>query len=196
MRPQLQALRAAMAARGIDAYLVPTADPHGSEYVGDHFACRAWVSGFTGSAGTLLVFPQWAGLWTDGRYFLQARDQLAGSGIRLMEQGQPGVPTIEDFLRDSLQHGQVLGFDGRCLDAWTGSRYAALARRRGPCRHDEHGQKRSGVDRAAAAVVNCGDARFLSAMHEGKLRFPWRRRAAAYSQGAKRRAGYEARRQP
>ena len=131
MRPQLQALRAAMAARGIDAYLVPTADPHGSESVGDHFACRAWVSGFTGSAGTLLVFPQWAGLWTDGRYFLQARDQLAGSGIRLMEQGQPGVPTIEDFLRDSLQHGQTLGFDGRCVDAWTGSRYAALARRRG-----------------------------------------------------------------
>ncbi len=131
MRPQLQALRAAMAAHGITAYLVPTADPHGSEYVGDHFAYRAWVSGFTGSAGTLLVFPQWAGLWTDGRYFLQARDQLAGSGIRLMEQGQPGVPSVEDFLRDSLQSGQVLGFDGRCVDARTGSRCAALARRRG-----------------------------------------------------------------
>ena len=76
MRKQLQALRSAMAEHKLDAYLIPTDDFHGSEYVGEYFTCRKYVSGFTGSAGTLLVFPNWAGLWTDGRYFLQAEEQL------------------------------------------------------------------------------------------------------------------------
>ena len=67
MRKQLQALRSAMAEHKLDAYLIPTDDFHGSEYVGEYFTCRKYVSGFTGSAGTLLVFPNWAGLWTDGR---------------------------------------------------------------------------------------------------------------------------------
>lgn len=128
MAHPLQALRDVMAEHHIDAYLIPTADFHGSEYVGDYFACREYLSGFTGSAGTLLVFPHWAGLWTDGRYFLQAEEQLAGSGIRLMKQGQPGVPTIEAFLRASLQPGQALAFDGRCVDARTGRRYHKLVR--------------------------------------------------------------------
>lgn len=128
MAHPLQALRDVMAEHHIDAYLIPTADFHGSEYVGDYFACREYLSGFTGSAGTLLVFPHWAGLWTDGRYFLQAEEQLAGSGIRLMKQGQPGVPTIEAFLRASLQPGQTLAFDGRCVDARTGRRYHKLVR--------------------------------------------------------------------
>lgn len=131
MSDRLQALRAAMAARDIDAYLIPTADFHGSEYVGDHFACRAYVSGFTGSTGTLLVFPRWAGLWTDGRYFLQAEGQLAGSGIRLMKMGEPGVPTIEEFLQSSLQAGQTLGFDSRCVTAQTGRKYYAAAKGKG-----------------------------------------------------------------
>lgn len=74
MAHPLQALRDVMAEHHIDAYLIPTADFHGSEYVGDYFACREYPSGFTGSAGTLLVFPHWAGLWTDGRYFLQAEE--------------------------------------------------------------------------------------------------------------------------
>lgn len=128
MAHPLQALRDVMAEHHIDAYLIPTADFHGSEYVGDYFACREYLSGFTGSAGTLLVFPHWAGLWTDGRYFLQAEEQLAGSGIRLMKQGQPGVPTIEAFLRASLQPGQTLAFDGRCVDARTSRRYHKLVR--------------------------------------------------------------------
>lgn len=131
MSTPLQDLRAAMAERQIDAYLIPTSDFHNSEYVGDHFACREYVSGFSGSAGTLLVFPHWAGLWTDGRYFLQAESQLAGSGIKLMRMGEPGVPTIEEFLRASLQSGQTLGFDGRCVTAETGRKYYALARRVG-----------------------------------------------------------------
>ena len=131
MLSPLQALRAAMAQREIDACLIPTADYHGSEYVGDHFACRAWLSGFTGSAGTLLVFPGWAGLWTDGRYFLQAERQLAGSGIRLMKSGEPGVPTVEAFLRSGLQAGQTLCFDSRCVTARTARTYYSLARRAG-----------------------------------------------------------------
>ena len=131
MRKQLQALRDVMAQHKIDAYLIPTDDFHGSEYVGDHFQCREYISGFTGSAGTLLVFPQWAGLWTDGRYFLQAEDQLKDSGIRLMKMGQPGVPSLEEFLKSSLQAEQVLGFDGRCVDARTGRKYYQITKNLG-----------------------------------------------------------------
>lgn len=131
MSTPLQALRDAMARRDIDACLIPTADFHNSEYVAPHFACRAWLSGFTGSAGTLLVFPHWAGLWTDGRYFLQAARQLEGTGIRLMKSGEPGVPPIRDFLRSSLRAGQTLWFDSRCVTARTGRDYFSLARRLG-----------------------------------------------------------------
>ena len=73
----------------IDAYMIVTDDFHGSEYVGDHFKARAYISGFTGSAGTLVVTQDMAGLWTDGRYFLQAGEQLAGSGIDLFKMGEP-----------------------------------------------------------------------------------------------------------
>ena len=78
-------LRKQMKAHNIDAYMIVTDDFHGSEYVGDHFKCRAYMSGFTGSAGTLVVTQDMAGLWTDGRYFLQAGEQLAGSGIDLFK---------------------------------------------------------------------------------------------------------------
>ena len=99
MRKQLEDLRRLMKDEGIDAYIIPTADFHGSEYVNEYFKCREFVSGFTGSAGTLLVTSQWAGLWTDGRYFLQAEDQLSGSGIQLMREREPGVPSIDEFLK-------------------------------------------------------------------------------------------------
>ena len=112
---RVAALRALMKAYGIDAYLIPTDDYHGSEYVGDHFKCREWISGFTGSAGTVLVTEDFAGLWTDGRYFLQAASQLEGSGIELMKMGEEGVPTIHAFLRDHLTAGSRLGFDGRTV---------------------------------------------------------------------------------
>ena len=87
MREQLASLRKCMKQHQVDACLIPTGDFHGSEYVGEYFKTREYISGFTGSAGTLLVFSNWAGLWTDGRYFLQAERQLAGSGIRLMKSG-------------------------------------------------------------------------------------------------------------
>ena len=89
-----------------------------SEYVNDYFKCRKYVSGFTGSAGTIVVTDREACLWTDGRYFLQARNQLAGSGIDLMKMGQPGVPTVSEYLKKNLKAGNCLGFDGRVVD-WT-----------------------------------------------------------------------------
>ena len=82
-------LRALMEERGIDAYVVPTSDYHDSEYVGEHFACRQYITGFTGSAGTAVITRTWAGLWTDGRYFVQAAAELEGSGVELMKMCQP-----------------------------------------------------------------------------------------------------------
>ena len=113
----LARLRREMAQHGMDGYVVVTDDFHGSEYVGDFFKARAYLSGFTGSAGTLVVLPDRAALWTDGRYFLQAAEQLAGSTIELMRMGQPGVPAIGAFLAQQLPEGGVLGFDGRTVSS-------------------------------------------------------------------------------
>ena len=113
MRKQISDLRQKMRKRNIDAYLIQTNDFHGSEYMNDHFKCREFMSGFTGSAGTMIVTADAACLWTDGRYFIQAAAQLKDSGITLMKSGEPGVPTITEYLRDKLTPDQVLGFDGR-----------------------------------------------------------------------------------
>lgn len=112
---RLEALRRLMRARGIDAYLVLTDDYHASEYVGDYFKSRAYLSGFTGSAGTLVVTAAEAGLWTDGRYFLQAAEQLQGSGIALRKMGED--MTIPAYLKTVLSSGQCLGYDGRTVRA-------------------------------------------------------------------------------
>ena len=117
MRKELLRLRERMQAERIDAWLIMTDDFHGSEYVGDYFKCREYISGFTGSAGTLLVLKDHVGLWTDGRYFLQAKEQLEGSGITLYRSGQPGVPSLENVLQERLSAGETLGFDGRCVMA-------------------------------------------------------------------------------
>lgn len=115
MRRELELLREKMRETGVDACLIPTSDFHGSEYVGDYFKYREYISGFTGSAGTLVVTLDEAGLWTDGRYFLQAAKQLEGSGIMLRKERQPGVPAIEEYLKQTLKRGETLGFDGRCI---------------------------------------------------------------------------------
>ena len=114
---KLRLLRQRMQEQGMDAYVVVTDDFHGSEYVGDYFKAREYLSGFTGSAGTLVVLPDSAALWTDGRYFLQAADQLAGSTIDLMRAGQPGVPTIGAFLAQKVPQGGIVGFDGRTVSS-------------------------------------------------------------------------------
>ena len=127
MREQLTALRKAMRENGIGAWIVPTTDFHGSEYVNDYFKCRAYLSGFTGSAGTLAVTPDAAALWTDGRYFLQAEAQLAGSGIELMREGTAGVPTLIEWLQSCLPQddaARTVGFDGRIVDLKLGRQLA------------------------------------------------------------------------
>ena len=121
MRRQLDDLRQKMREAGIDIYIVPTTDFHGSEYVNDHFKCREYVSGFTGSAGTLVVTHDFAGLWTDGRYFLQAEKQLAGSGIELMKLGEQGVPGVAEYV-EAQAADSVVGFDGRVIGHGLGER--------------------------------------------------------------------------
>lgn len=113
MKKELITLREKIQSYGFDAYMIPTSDYHHSEYVHDHFKCREYISGFTGSAGTLVVTMDEARLWTDGRYFLQATAQLEGSGILLMKMGQEGVPTIVEYLEKLLGDDGVLAFDGR-----------------------------------------------------------------------------------
>ena len=114
---KLEKLRQLMKEYGIDYYVIPTDDFHASEYVGAYFETRSWISGFTGSAGTLLVGLDFAGLWTDGRYFLQASQQLAGTGIELMKMGEKDVPSLTEYLKTHLKENSTLGFDGRCLSA-------------------------------------------------------------------------------
>ena len=117
IKQKLNALRILMKEKKIDAYLVPTDDFHGSEYVGDYFKCRKYITGFTGSAGTAIITQDMAGLWTDGRYFIQAADQLCDTTIELFKSGEPGVPTVHQFLNDKLEEGMCLGFDGRTVSA-------------------------------------------------------------------------------
>lgn len=124
---RISALRALMEERGYDAYMVPTDDNHQSEYVGEHFKARAFITGFTGSAGTAVITKDAAGLWTDGRYFIQAEQQLSGSGVKLFKMGEPGVPTVEEFIADVLPEGGTLGFDGRVVAMGEGQALEAAA---------------------------------------------------------------------
>lgn len=114
---RLNTMRALMQERKVDYYVIPTADFHNSEYVHDYFKCREFMSGFTGSNGTLVISMQEALLWTDGRYFIQAERELFGSGIVMMRMNEPGVPTITEYLKEHMQAGETLGFDGRCISA-------------------------------------------------------------------------------
>jgi len=123
IQERLKALRAAMQSEGIDYYMIPTADFHNSEYVNDYFKVREYFSNFTGSNGTLVVWQEGAGLWTDGRYFIQAERELLGTTIELFRMQNEGVPTIEEFLQKNMQEGQTLGFDGRVISAASGKDY-------------------------------------------------------------------------
>lgn len=114
---RIKELRALMKKYEIDVYYVPTDDYHGSEFVGGYFKAREYLSGFTGSAGTLIVTMTEAGLWTDGRYYLQAEAELNGSQITLYKAGLENVMTINRFLLHKLNDGMTMGFDGRCMAA-------------------------------------------------------------------------------
>lgn len=109
----LEKLREAMEEENIDYYIIPSSDSHQSEYVAEHFKGREFISGFTGSAGVLLVGLKEAFLWTDGRYFIQAERELNGSGISFMKMRTPGYPTIEEWIKKNIKTEKTLGFDGR-----------------------------------------------------------------------------------
>lgn len=104
-----------MSEKNIDAFIVPSFDAHQSEYVPEHWKARQWISGFTGSAGTVVVTHKEAGLWTDGRYFLQAENQLKGSQVKLFKIGQPDVPTYIEWIKEMLPVNGVVGFNGKTM---------------------------------------------------------------------------------
>jgi Xaa-Pro aminopeptidase len=120
---RISKLRVLMAEKGMDAYIIPSADNHQSEYVGEHFKARAYMTGFSGSAGTAVVTKDKAGLWTDGRYFIQAEFQLEGTGIELFRMGNSGVPTVPEFLEAEMPENGKLGFDGRLIALQEGEGY-------------------------------------------------------------------------
>ncbi len=130
IQERLQALRAEMKKRDIDIYVVPTADFHESEYVGEHFKARKFITGFTGSAGTAVVTMTEAGLWTDGRYFVQAEKQLAGSTVTLYRMGEEGVPKVDEFIGEKLPEGGCLGFDGRVVNGSWGRKLNDIAEKK------------------------------------------------------------------
>lgn len=113
---RLSRLRALMQQKGVGAYYVPTADFHLSEYVNPYFKSRQYLTGFTGSAGTLVVTMDEAALWVDGRYFIQAEEQLSGTPVKLMKMGEEGVPSVLEYL-SKLPEGTVIGLDGRTVSA-------------------------------------------------------------------------------
>ena len=115
IKERIEELRNQMRQRGIDAYIVPSSDPHQSEYVAEHYTARAFITGFTGSAGTAIITLTQAGLWTDGRYFIQAESELKDSGVTLFKMGDMNVPTVEAFLKDSLSNEAKVAFDGKVI---------------------------------------------------------------------------------
>ena len=116
IKERVQKLHELMKANGIDAYIIPSGDAHQSEYVAPHWDSRKWISGFTGSAGTAVItLENGNGLWTDGRYFIQAEKQLEGSTIDLYKMAQPSVPTVVEWLKKNLKNGATVGFDGKVV---------------------------------------------------------------------------------
>lgn len=144
---RLLSLRNQMKEAGVHCMVIPTSDYHNSEYVSDFFMARKYFSGFTGSAGTLVVTPDEAALFTDGRYFIQAAKELKDSGITLMKMGEPEVPTMTEYVDQKLQQGWTLCFDGRVLTSSKGSELEEIARKHG-------GQLRFDLDLCDAAWKN------------------------------------------
>jgi Xaa-Pro aminopeptidase len=128
---RINALRALMQANGVDAYVVPSADPHQSEYVAGHWKCREWLSGFSGSAGTVAVMQKQAGLWTDGRYFIQAGQELQGSDIDLFKMQMPDVPKLIDWLVEQVPENGTVAVDGRQITVAEAGRWRIRLEKKG-----------------------------------------------------------------
>ena len=124
---RLEAVRGIMKEKGVDIYVVVTGDYHISEYAGDYFKEREFISGFSGSAGTAVITSDTAVLFTDGRYFVQAEKQLSGTEYKLMRMGSAGVPALNEYCRELLKEGMTIGFDGRCVQAGQGIEFKKMA---------------------------------------------------------------------
>ena len=127
---RLAALRQEMEKRDIAVYIVPTADFHESEYVGEYFKARRFITGFTGSAGTAVITRTKAGLWTDGRYFVQAAKQLEGTTVTLYRMGEEHVPTVDEYVEQTLKEGGTIGFDGRVVNGRWGAKLQQIAEKK------------------------------------------------------------------
>lgn len=127
IQERLLNLRKQMKEKEIDIYVVPTADFHQTEYVGEYFKARKYITNFSGSAGTAVITADEAKLWVDGRYFIQAAKQIEGTTVEMMKMGEPGVPTIEEYLADTLKEGCNIGFDGRAVAMGDGLAYEKIA---------------------------------------------------------------------
>ncbi|VYU32076.1 Aminopeptidase [Clostridium paraputrificum] len=127
----LNNLREVMKKENVDYYIIPSGDSHQSEYVPEYYKGRAYVSGFTGSAGTLLVGLEESYLWTDGRYFIQAEKELNGSGIKLMKMNIPGYPSLLEWIKNNVKEGKTLAFDGSTISVNEYKNYKELAKKNG-----------------------------------------------------------------
>lgn len=127
---KLSCLRKVMKEQGVNAYIIPSSDPHMSEYVSEHWKSRQYFSGFTGSAGTLVVTDSESGLWTDGRYYIQAANELTNSEVILFKIGEKNVPSYIEYLLKNLKPSQVVGIDGRLFSASTVQSMKALLDKR------------------------------------------------------------------
>jgi len=119
IKTRVENLRKEMKKQKLDAYIIPSADDHLSEYVSDHYKSREWISGFTGSAGTVVITTNQAGLWTDGRYYIQANQQLKNTGIELFRAADQGVPSYSEWLKKQIQSGGSIGIDGSLFSVAT-----------------------------------------------------------------------------
>ena len=138
IQERLAALREEMKKRNIAIYVVPTADFHESEYVGSYFKARKFITGFTGSAGTAVITLTEAGLWTDGRYFVQAAKQLEGTSVTLYKMGMEGVPKVNEYIENTVAEGECLGFDGRVVNGgWGKELEEIVAKKHGSLYVDE-----------------------------------------------------------
>ena len=166
VRDRLDALRKLMKERGMDAYMIPTADFHESEYVGEHFKCREYMTGFTGSAGTALITMDEACLWVDGRYYVQAAAQLKDSTVTMMKMGQEGVPSLGAYLEDKMPEGGCLGFDGRVVNAAEGLALEEMLRERGA--RISYGEDLAGMIWQARPELSAEPAWVLDERYAGK----------------------------
>ena len=137
IKERLAAVRETMAKTGVDIYLVLTNDYHISEYSGDYFKEREFITGFTGSAGTAVIMKDEAKLFTDGRYYVQAAKEIEGTGFELMKDGSVGVPTLSEYVASKLEEGMCLAFDGRTVDARMGLKLLDIAAKKNATINDD-----------------------------------------------------------